>query len=150
MTLDNSFGKLTMMTITIIITIITILKASKQLQRPQSQLQVYQLPHARPLCSLRQQLVKIVNVVFKWSLSMFWNYCDISSSSAYLCTYVEQGLFEHLKSLAHLHSANHPGNWHPFSNLSYNNGEGQSVMPMIKAMMVMPMKIINDRPHFLW
>ena len=56
--------------------------------------------------------------------------------------YVESGLFEHLKSLAHLHSANHPGNWHPFSNLSYN-GEGQSVMPMIKGMMVMTMKIIS-------
>ena len=73
MILDNSFGKLTMMTITttmititlITTAIITILQTSKQLQRPQSQLQVYQLPHARPLCSLRQQLVKIVNVVFK-------------------------------------------------------------------------------------
>ena len=59
---------ITMMTITITLittAIITILQTSKQLQRPQSQLQVYQLPYARPLCSLRQQLVKIENVVFK-------------------------------------------------------------------------------------
>ena len=56
----------TMITITLITTaIITILQTSKQLQRPQSQLQVYKLPYARALCSLRQQLVKIVNVVFK-------------------------------------------------------------------------------------
>ena len=81
---------------------------------------------------------------------MFWNYCDIKFICISMYIYVESDLFEHLKSLAHLHSANHPGNWHPFSNLSYNNGEGQSVMPMIKGMMVMPMKIIDDRPHFLW
>ena len=68
----------TMITITLITTaIITILQTSKQLQRPQSQLQVYQLPHARPLCSLRQQLVKIVKMVFKLSVSIFLNYYDI-------------------------------------------------------------------------